>query len=477
MTSDPTSSSSPRARTDSTDSEASRYKKLEARLIDHVEVWEKRSPMVKKLTHQVRRIPPSMRITFVVLYVLWKIVLAVVAIKFILWSSYKAQSVRSSSSRGSEGLVAHNFGDNEDAPTKVLYIVTALAEFDNGLRATVKGRDRFQELMVPCIVDSIESMVSHPYDFDVDLYLITAYELKPERIKYLQDRLPSGVGLETWDDACPLGYDKKDHKDHVLDVTRALARQHRYVMKDKLHHYDVFLPFEDDMRITGAHVRHYMDMSLELEKLTHEAPDTMSDVPESDEPKKMKFFGQMTRDQLKRVVPGFIRVEVLVNEAENGAQKELGPLERDFEVDGVETHIDPSLCCHVPNLQPNLGTPVRPSASDIVIWETRAEAFAFRHIGGSDLFDWTLLMPGPGKREDPAEKVYGYWSGRDGAFGDMKKPSGGVPDLIAQQGGWMATREQVIRLDEELCSGSFLPPFDQPMYNEDGQQSMNVEFW
>jgi hypothetical protein len=59
----------------------------------------------------------------------------------------------------------------------------------------------------------------------------------------------------------------------------------------------------------------------------------------------------------------------------------------------------------------------------------------------------------------------------------MKKPSGGVPDLIAQQGGWMATREQIIRMDEELCMGRFLPPFDLPVYYEDGQQSMNVEFW
>jgi hypothetical protein len=56
-------------------------------------------------------------------------------------------------------------------PTRVLYIVTTLAEFDNGHRSTIKGRDRFRELMVPCIVDSIESMISHPYDFEVDLSL------------------------------------------------------------------------------------------------------------------------------------------------------------------------------------------------------------------------------------------------------------------------------------------------------------------
>eukprot|EP00545_Synedropsis_sp_CCMP1620_P000505 CAMPEP_0119016626 /NCGR_PEP_ID=MMETSP1176-20130426/13873_1 /TAXON_ID=265551 /ORGANISM="Synedropsis recta cf, Strain CCMP1620" /LENGTH=561 /DNA_ID=CAMNT_0006970113 /DNA_START=176 /DNA_END=1861 /DNA_ORIENTATION=+ len=450
--------------------------KIKNRFLDELEAWEKKSPLLKKFTNQVRRIPPSLRVAFIIGWVLWKFVLLFVAIRVFWWGA--AKTVGNHRGRGtSVGAVTPHFGDNEEAPTKVLYIVTSLAEFDNGLRATKKGRDRFQELMVPTIVDSIETMVSHPYDFEVDLHLITAYTLKPERIQYLQDLLPNGVGLETWDDACPLGYDKRHDEKHVLDVTRALARQHRYVMKDKMHHYDVFLPFEDDMRITGAHVQHYLDMSTELEHLAHDAPHTMSDVPESEDPKKMKFFGKMTQDQMKRLVPGLIRVEVLVDEAEHGAQNKLGPIEVDFDIDGVETHIDPSICCHVPNLQPNVGIPVRPDAADVVIWETRAEALSFRHIPDSKLFDWTILMPGPGKREDPSEKVMGYWSGRSGAFGDMKKPSGGVPDLIAQQGGWMATREQVIRLDEELCAGVFLPPFDAPMYYEDGQQSMNVEYW
>jgi hypothetical protein len=59
----------------------------------------------------------------------------------------------------------------------------------------------------------------------------------------------------------------------------------------------------------------------------------------------------------------------------------------------------------------------------------------------------------------------------------MDRPSGGQPELVAQQGGWMATRDQILRLNSGLCQGVFLPPFDPPMYYEDGQQSMNVEFW
>lgn len=74
--------------------------------------------------------------------------------------------------------------------------------------------------------------------------------------------------------------------------------------------------------------------------------------------------------------------------------------------------------------------------------------------------------------------IGGYWSGREGAFGDEDKPGGGRPDIIAQQGGWMATRAQILRMNnEKLCMGSFIPPFDEPMYRKDGQESFNVEFW
>jgi hypothetical protein len=460
-------------------SKSQRYQKFKDKILYRVEVWERRSPALKKVTNQIRRIPPWLRVAFIIWWIIWKFIWLFLAIRLLWWST--STNITPSLSDSSAMVEATtNFGhDSPDSKvvTKVLYIVTSLAEYDNGERKTIKGRDRFQELMVPCIIDSIKSMISHPYDLEVDLYLITAYKIREERQQYLQDLLPIGVGLEIWDDACPLGYDKRDHPNKVDDVTRALARQHRYVIKDKLHHYDVFVPFEDDMRVTGAHIQHFLDMSVELERLTHEAPEAMSDVPESEDPKKMKFFGQMTRRQMKRLIPGLIRVEVLVDELHYGAQKELAPIELDYEVNGVEQHIDPTVCCHVPNMQPIFDIPVRPSANDVIIWETRAEALSVRHIHGSKLFDWTILLPGPGKREDPAEKVMGFWSGRDGAFGNMEKPSGGVPDLIAQQGGWMATREQIIRLDEELCMGNFLPPFDPDIYYDDGQQSMNVEFW
>eukprot|EP00546_Thalassionema_frauenfeldii_P009645 CAMPEP_0178910678 /NCGR_PEP_ID=MMETSP0786-20121207/9229_1 /TAXON_ID=186022 /ORGANISM="Thalassionema frauenfeldii, Strain CCMP 1798" /LENGTH=590 /DNA_ID=CAMNT_0020582953 /DNA_START=1 /DNA_END=1771 /DNA_ORIENTATION=- len=458
--------------------------------------WEERIPFLQKIAFQLRRIPPAWRTAFIIVWILWKVTLVIFFVRVLQLSHADNSSSKNkgrvtpmvSEQHHQQQAQFHDSGASGDAKrTKVLYIVTSLAEYDSGMRATIKGRDRFQELMVPCIVDSIQSMLGHPYDFDVDFYLITAYELKPERRDYLKDRLPPGVGMQIWDDACPLGYDKRNSKENI-DVTRALARQHRYVIKDKLHHYDIFLPFEDDMRIHGAHVQHYLDMTAEIERLTLEAPETLPDLPESEDPTKMKFFGSMTRDQMKRLIPGFIRVEVLINEEEHGAQTKLAPIELDFNFKNYlngkyqpplsDVEIDPSFCCHVPNMQPNYGIPVRPHSSDIIIWETRAEALGLRHIADSKMFEWVVLLPGPGKRENPKEKVFGYWSGRNNEFGQIKKkPSGGVPDLIAQQGGWMATRDQLIRLDEELCAANFLPPFNEPTYYEDGQQSMNVEFW
>lgn len=459
---------------------------------------ERRVPQVKKVTDRLRQVPPTVRVLLLVVWLLWKILVAYLAFRFVSSSTTSTATTLSSASSSKGRLVNNNAaglhfnpqGDDDSVtnPVKLLYIVTSLAEYDNGLRKTVRGRDRFGELMLPVLVDSVESLTSHPYDYDVDVYLITAYQLRPERLQQLTDRLPTGVGLQVWDDACPLGYDKRHNPNKIIPNTRTLARQHRYVIKDKLNHYDMFLAFEDDMRITGAHVKHYLQMSNELDRLHNEAPQRVDGIPEDMDPLKMRFSGAMTEDQTKRLVPGFIRVEVLVDESQYGAQTQLDPLPIDFEYPGGEQqqqqqqgggqqhHIDPTVCCHVPNMKPNKGTPTLPRASDVIIWETSAKALGVRHMPGSHLLDWLMLMPGPGKRMDKAELIGSYWSGRDGAF-DNKFPTGGVPDLIAQQGGWMATRDQILRLDQELCQGKFLPPFDPPDYYEDGQQSMNVEYW
>ena len=342
--------------------------------------------------------------------------------------------------------------------------------------------------MIPTLVDSIQTMIQAPFEYHVDVFLICAYSLSPRRELQIRQALPSGVGLQVWDDAAPMGYERKHSPTQVINVNRALARQHRYVIKDKFPFYDVFLAFEDDMRITGHHIQHYISMSNEINLLREKAssqaeleenqlliPENLADYHLT------KFHGAMTKEQLARVIPGFVRVEVLLNQTAYGAQTEVLPIEQDYhfsEHPNAEIHVDPQPCCHVQG-QPGLEIPASPSFDDLVIWETNIKAFSLRQLPlGSSLLDWVVLMMGPGKNVNAMELLGGYWSGREGAFGkDEPRPSGGAPNLIAQQGGWMLTRDQIFRMNDGLCAGSFLPPFDQPIYHSDGQESMNVEFW
>ena len=157
---------------------------------------------------------------------------------------------------------------------KILYIVTSMAEFDNGQRNTLQGRDRYQESLVPVVSEAVASMLS--FGYEVDLYLITHYEVRSERRELLREKLPTRVGFEVWDDATPLGYkfqpgnnNKKNGQEDgqqelIQPITNALSRQHRLVIKDKLLHYDLFVSFEDDMLINGHHVQHYFAMTEEF---------------------------------------------------------------------------------------------------------------------------------------------------------------------------------------------------------------------
>lgn len=436
---------------------------------------QRRIPLLKRLVACYHRLPPRLRMAFFMSWVLWKVFLLLVFMRIVFLARMYPRAPR-------HGVVGSHIQDDE-RPVKILYIVTALAEYNTGQRATKRGQDRLGEVVLPIIVDGVESMVASPFNYDVDVFLVLGYTLREDRRQMIADRLPEGVGLEVWDDASPAGYSKENGREKVKENTRALSRQHRFVVKDKLRYYDLFLSFEDDMRITGEHVQHFLRMSSELDRLRNEAPREVPDVPENMDPAKMKFFGQMTQRQMKRLIPGFVRVEVLLNEEEHGAQTKLDPIPTDFDFPVKdrpsryeEQHIDPTTCCHVPNMKPNLETPARPYASDVIIWETGIKALSVRHIPGSDMLDWTVMLPGPGKRLNAEDHMGGYWSGRDGAFGSEEKPTPGMPNLIAQQGGWMATREQIIQFNKE-CMGSFLPPFSKPIYNDDGHESMNVEFW
>lgn len=434
----------------------------------------RRIPFSGKVATLWNRVPRRVRVCLLLTWILWKLTITLLFLRLVWAGASKTASPWAHFGFGSATLVTEAA---TVPPTRILYIVTALAEYNNGKRETVKGQDRLGDVLVPVLVDSVNSLVAH--DYTVDVYLILGYKLRPERRQMIVNRLPTGVGLQVWNDAIPLGYpDGKDPKTMELN-TRALSRQHRFVVKDKLQFYDLFSVWEDDIRITGAHVQHFLQMSAELKRLYDQAPLEVGGVPEDMKPKKMRFFGQMTKRQMQRLIPGFVRVEVLLDNEKTARALDTAksPLPLDHDFDGVDSHFDPSICCDVPDMQPNNGIPKRPSVNDVVVWETNVTALSLREMPGSSILDWVVLLPGPGKMLKPDDLIGGYWSGRDGAFGDLEKPSPGVGRLFAQQGGWMATREQIVHLNSGQCHGSFLPPYDLPAFPGDGHVMKNVEFW
>lgn len=369
---------------------------------------------------------------------------------------------------------------------KLLYIVTSSSEFNNFRKKHVQhlDKDRLKTMTVPLMKEGIETMIA--VGFDVDLYLVLSYTLTPERHQMVQDALPDGVNLEVWNDATPIDYDdgyrNRPPPQKVKEISRALARQHRYVVKDKLHDYDLFLAFEDDMLITGEHILHHLWLSEQLEQMKEASSEFVPRKQYGVDSSEI-WFGDMARKQFPRMRPGFIRVEALLNETENPIQTkeqmENVPVDYDFsDMDGYgsDEHIDPSFCCHVKNIGLNGTTaPAKPKLpSELMLWETGISGLAVRELPDAS---WVGLLPGPRKFQDnPFDyKVGKYSPGNSRTL--KQRPAGPSPKFLAQSAGWIMTRAQLAEMDMDLCQGSFLPPFQAPIFQKDGLYMMNVEYW
>lgn len=412
----------------------------------------------------------------------------------------------------SAALEETNQTDNKEKKDKILYIVTSMSEYDNGQRNTQRGRDRFQETVVRVTAESAESMLS--FGYDVDVYLITHYELKPERQALLRQSLPSTVGLEIWEDATPLSYsqpgEQVDDQDHVQSVMRALSRQHRFVIKDKLLHYDFFVAFEDDMLIKGHHVQHYMDMSRELQTLQ-----SLSTIPRRSHPKEKdnerkpidQYYGNLTKVQLARLMPGLIRVEVTLDKVQFAKYHKRQPLSlpplSSSMTEGAPTErtiIDTEPCCHRDprNIDSDDQSLLRrPPVEDVYLWETEVIALGLHKMpnitthknnASSTTLDWVVLQRGLEQTRLKPEKILGeYWTGRSllarSSNVTIPRPDAQAPQYINNQGGWMASRDQIARWHQTHCRGQLLPPY----YNDDEEKDHhhpkndglknNVEYW
>lgn len=392
---------------------------------------------------------------------------------------------------------------SSNTPLRVLVIVTTLAEYDKGTRGTTSGADRLRNLVVPVLVDGVESMIERGWH--VDVYLICGFEsLAPTRRQMIIDALPHGVGLEVWEDAIPYYYAKKFNgelkhpgRQTIELASHGLSRQHRYVVRDKFMEYDFFTAFEDDMRIMADHVVNFLEMSVDIDRARKEAdssPDGLAYVnTESATTDNRKVRSKsmdnasvgndvledpMTAEQLRRLWPGFVRVEVLdttsqevalMSMLDNYKWKKNVPASKEYELE--HGTIDPVCCAVEPgrDRMPNN----TPKKDDLLLWETDISAMGVRHYPGN--IGWAAAMT----VEDRSD-VGSYWSGMGHNYDDpnMLRPRR-VNSLLGQQAGWMATRSQILYFHEHACPGGFLPPFDGEAWFNDSLQTRNgaVEFW
>lgn len=360
-------------------------------------------------------------------------------------------------------------------PIRILYTITTLSEYDKGTRSTTKGFDRLKNTLVPVVKQGVQSMVSDGYE--VDICIVSHYEMtRRDMVLELLREVEPGVTVTFWDNAAPITYDpmkRDDPRAKLWENTLGLARQHRFVVKDHLAEYDLFVNFEDDMILSGALVTNYLDTTRLLYELRDTAPDEVSDT------QLANFHGPLTKDQLKRSYPGLMRVEVLLNEEVYGTQPELDPVP----VFDDKPDIDPGPCCHLEDYAASGSRPKAPTSDQLFQWETNIVALGVRHI---EKLGWVTLLRGPrGRADEKGMTMSDFWSGsgpqhyfqQNGTRKKQNRPSPGSFNHINNEGGWMGTRQQIWEWHTEICPGGFLPPFDSPHYNYDGLDPRNVEFW
>lgn len=310
-----------------------------------------------------------------------------------------------------------------ERPLRVLLVITSLSEYDKGTRGTLIGYDRLKNVLMPPLIDSVNSM--HARGWQVDVYLILGYgPLLPERRKMVQESLPRGVGLEVWEDAIPLHYEKtfakeRPREDQILTTAdHALSRQHRFVVRDKLEKYDFFICFEDDIRIMDTHVLNFLQLSADIKQLydkTLNSKDGMAHVRKEGNTSSQRVRHKsndkatvgndvvddpISAEHIKRLFPGLLRVEVLDRQSDhplraNGVLdehrfvREVPPSSNAYKSDG-KSLLSPSKCCEE-NDPPRGKMTAHPLIEDLVMWETNIQATGVRKY--PEPIGWVAAMP------------------------------------------------------------------------------------
>jgi hypothetical protein len=198
------------------------------------------------------------------------------------------------------------------------------------------------------------------------------------------------------------------------------------VIKDYVFKYDFFLAFEDDMLVKSQHVKQYLQVSNDLDRLRTHATSTLPlfDSMSSQQADEI-FHGPMTSRQLERMIPGFIRVEAALPSFEPIPTNkfEQVPVDYTWEMHPNKTitsKIDPSICCHVTAETANDHIPLAPGDDEILMWETSLDVLGVRKMPyhPNSSLDWVLMLVGPKSNTipNPNELIGQFWSGKSDEF-------------------------------------------------------------
>ena len=429
--------------------------------------------------------------------------------------------------------ISKNERNGSNSGPRLLYIVTSSKEF-------VQGKSRWLHTVLPVILESVKSLSEH--GFRVDVFLVLGYKMDEKKVRLLEQSLPLGVGLEIWHDAQAI-FKLRPHHERVKLVPKSLARQHRFVVKDKLFEYDVFAAMEDDMLIRGNHVAYYVNQTRRLQELWQVAPELGGttdyatngsiNIDSTESNPLHQHQRQLSRKQIARLRPAFLRVEVLERDKKGGGsgggggvstknkKKNKNNINDDME-DSKSTHqdqtqihldpvpvadqsrVDPFPCCGRSVVDTNnqgpiemptvtVGTikqqepqermdriryPPRSKTRDttnttrLMIWETSVAAMRVRYIPS---IGWVALLDGPSGLS-ANEHIPGFTPPFE--F-DRKPESPTDPRFAAQSGGWIMTQRQIMEASLSHCKGGFLPPFDQSVFPYDALHGYmsTVEFF
>jgi len=275
--------------------------------------------------------------------------------------------------------------------------------------------------------------------------------------------------------------------------------------QDKLDQYDFFTVFEDDMLFTAQHVQYFLDVSHELQRLTREAKQWEETI--SSPSLSSSFYGNLTSKQLQRLLPGFFRVEVLPKPPTQEEQQQLLQKFADSSSSSVPIDptqplqtINPNFCCRIQKTTTTTTTtttssidknnnfnnqtlilqqrlPLNPQSNQLITWETAIQGFSLRQFPTGSYLDWVAFLPGVRRLRSEDQAIPSYWTGTYSDPKQRHRPFIGNPQLFAQQGGFMLSRQQIQLLENDLCVGRFLPPFQEPLFLKDGLWQNNVEFY